>query len=370
MGAPYIQQIRTSYTGTLPTRLFPLSRIFSHNIPSRVNFNADSIISHIQEKKPDIVFIDCSNLPASNELLSQMVKMPINGSAFLGTTLIGKDNPLQRLYEIKANFSQFTMPSFTGNTPILSDILDVGTLEKLSHTNYSLGEESLLFSIKNAIELARGRKESLTDNLTGLLSEKAFKMMLNEGIAMSERNKENATVAFADLRRFKEINDTFGHLTGDQVIIRFAEIFKKHLRQSDIVSRPHGDEFLFLFHSTNEEGTKVIFNNILKEINSEKNAFSDIHPDIKPAINFGAISFNAGIPETQQTLLKFARQYYDESNKTSERDLIIQLLIDIADKLSYLSRINGENSYLIGEPKNIEKINQDFKEITKHGRER
>lgn len=367
----FTSPLKTSYIGSLPTRLFPICRNVLSN-PIRVNFSACSVISHIEEHKPDIFFIDCSNFASTSEFLSQMSNMPINGTAFIGTTLIDQrqPNPLSRYYELKGNLSNYFVKSIDGNVPILSDVIEVSSLESLASVNFPLAENNLLFSLKNAIELAKSRRDVLTDRLTGTLGGKAFEMMLNEEILRTARSQENATIVFGDLRRFKELNDTFGHTLADQVLIRFSEIFKNSTRKSDIISRPHGDEFLFLFPATSEEGASKILKNILDKVLSTPSPFSDIHPDITPAINFGAITFNMSNRAQAKTLYKLAKDYFESMGKEFESKMLGKFLIDSADKLSYLSRAKGENTFLVANMTEIEKIQNEFKNQTKFGRER
>ncbi len=84
------------------------------------------------------------------------------------------------------------------------------------------------------------------DELTGLPNRFLYNQHLTKSLASSERNKSKSAVLFLDLDRFKNINDTFGHDEGDKVLANVSTRFKTCLRESDIIARVGGDEFILL----------------------------------------------------------------------------------------------------------------------------
>jgi diguanylate cyclase (GGDEF)-like protein/PAS domain S-box-containing protein len=89
------------------------------------------------------------------------------------------------------------------------------------------------------------------DPLTGLYNRKAFMERLEEEIAYATRYKQERALLFVDLDKFKEVNDTFGHDTGDRLLAMVAERMRSELRETDVVARMGGDEFTILL--TNPE---------------------------------------------------------------------------------------------------------------------
>ena len=88
-------------------------------------------------------------------------------------------------------------------------------------------------------------KEATTDQLTGLLNRRALLEVLKREVARVVRSdKDTLCLCFLDLDNFKKINDTYGHIEGDKVLKKVAEILKKSLRLYDIVGRWGGDEFV------------------------------------------------------------------------------------------------------------------------------
>lgn len=84
------------------------------------------------------------------------------------------------------------------------------------------------------------------DALTGLPNRRAFMERLGQALARAERNLRPLAVMFLDLNKFKAINDTLGHATGDAVLIRFGQTLSHCVRKTDTVARLAGDEFIIL----------------------------------------------------------------------------------------------------------------------------
>ena len=91
------------------------------------------------------------------------------------------------------------------------------------------------------------------DCLTGLANRSLFSRILSQTILEAHRYKRRAAVAFLDLDRFKQINDTLGHEAGDQLLREVGERIKSCTRESDMVARLGGDEFVVLMPSIDSE---------------------------------------------------------------------------------------------------------------------
>jgi diguanylate cyclase (GGDEF)-like protein len=96
------------------------------------------------------------------------------------------------------------------------------------------------------------RAASLHDPLTGLPNRTLISERLDHAILLARRSSKTTALFFIDLDRFKEVNDTYGHRAGDELLISVAERLQSAVRPSDTVARMSGDEFVILCEALNE----------------------------------------------------------------------------------------------------------------------
>ncbi len=112
-----------------------------------------------------------------------------------------------------------------------------------------------------------------TDALTGLLNRRAFIHQADTAFAaFSQRQLDTLFVVMIDVDNFKMINDSLGHLFGDQVLIRVAECIKRTLRKTDISARYGGDEFAVILPEITESDALSLANKLVRAV-----AISEIH---------------------------------------------------------------------------------------------
>jgi len=98
----------------------------------------------------------------------------------------------------------------------------------------------------------------ITDSLTGLYNRHKLDWELLSEINRADRFEYSFGVILLDIDYFKSVNDTYGHLVGDDVLIDLAKILKENTRQTDIVGRWGGEEFLIIVPKADEEGIKKL----------------------------------------------------------------------------------------------------------------
>jgi len=96
------------------------------------------------------------------------------------------------------------------------------------------------------------------DNLTSLTNRRVFEEKLNQFLLLLKRNHQPLSLIFLDIDDFKKINDSFGHNIGDLVLKRTSSILSTHIRQTDIISRWGGEEFIIALIDTDIEEAKLI----------------------------------------------------------------------------------------------------------------
>jgi diguanylate cyclase len=129
----------------------------------------------------------------------------------------------------------------------------VHTAKEMEISNVKL-EESLVASKKELLDLHAHleavRSESLTDPLTQLSNRKYFDAALERALAQARASNEPLSLLMADIDHFKNFNDSFGHLTGDQVLRLVAMSLKQNVKGQDTTARYGGEEFAVILPNT------------------------------------------------------------------------------------------------------------------------
>ena len=110
---------------------------------------------------------------------------------------------------------------------------------------------------KRALAMAaEARREANTDALTGMASRRAIMAELDRTALDAQRGGKPFSVIVFDIDHFKQINDTYGHATGDKVLVKLAEIVIRQARGADLVGRIGGEEFLWLLPGCDEQAAR------------------------------------------------------------------------------------------------------------------
>lgn len=104
------------------------------------------------------------------------------------------------------------------------------------------------------------------DSLTGLFTRRYFEDLFAISLDRALRYNEHFIVAIFDIDRLKYVNDTFGHLAGDQMLLTIASAIRASCRKSDIIGRFGGDEFIALYHAADKEVMEQNISGILSDL--------------------------------------------------------------------------------------------------------
>ncbi len=113
-------------------------------------------------------------------------------------------------------------------------------------------------------ELETVKREKYIDPLTGVWNRYALEEFLE--ILPKLSMERNIVVAFIDLNKFKQINDTYGHIVGDRVLKHFAKYLKENLKRKDFIARFGGDEFVAVLFDIDLDDAKRLFEKLRKDI--------------------------------------------------------------------------------------------------------
>ncbi len=150
------------------------------------------------------------------------------------------------------------------------------------------------------------RALSFIDDLTGLYNRRGFLTLAEQQVKIANRKKEKMLLLFIDLDHMKWINDTFGHQEGDQALREIATILKETFRESDIIARMGGDEFVVLTIETNGESEDLLSSRLQENIACHNNGKGN--RNFKLSISMGTASYDPKSPCLIDELLGRADQ--------------------------------------------------------------
>ncbi len=151
-------------------------------------------------------------------------------------------------------------------------------------------------------ELDRAYKELRIDPLTKVYNRKALEIDLKEILEKGKERDLDLVIAIVDVDNFKEVNDEYGHLVGDFVLIKLADTMKSLIRKSDKIYRYGGDEFVIVFNRSTLAHAKKSIERIIYKIYRTTLKYKENY--IKITISAGITEHKAG--DTIESIIKRA----------------------------------------------------------------
>jgi diguanylate cyclase (GGDEF)-like protein len=131
------------------------------------------------------------------------------------------------------------------------------------------------------------REMAIQDDLTGFFNRIHLMDLIESENNRSVRTGSVFSLVMMDIDKFKKINDTYGHQTGDQVLRTFAAVIRSILRKTDFCGRYGGEEFLVLLTQTDLQAAKVFAERIRGSV--ENSFFPDLGPDSRVTVSLGLV---------------------------------------------------------------------------------
>lgn len=124
------------------------------------------------------------------------------------------------------------------------------------------------FALENVANRARLVRSGFTDVLTGWHNRRYLQIRLKEELARARRDGSSLVCLMIDIDRFKFVNDTYGHIAGDDVLCELAQRIESEVRASDVAARYGGEEFVVLLPNTDRKSGMLLAERIRRSISS------------------------------------------------------------------------------------------------------
>lgn len=206
-----------------------------------------------------------------------------------------------------------------GSEDVAIEAMRAGVSDYLVKGNYN--DHDLFRAVMNAIEKYELRKKiaedvirfkemSITDDLTGLLNRCYFFEELSKELNRADRSGPPFSLIMLDLDEFKKINDTYGHLTGDMVLKKTADIIKKHMRSSDLPCRYGGEEFCIILPDTSIPGAMAKAEKLREDIATAQYDSDETDEKISITCSIGMAQYDTGDTNVNEIIRRADRALY------------------------------------------------------------
>jgi len=197
-----------------------------------------------------------------------------------------------------------------GIFPLLKSGMNTGSIV-INGENYKLTEKDIFYleqltrqaniTLEKSEYYAETLKQATIDALTGLNNRRQFEVRLEQEINIAQRKKSNLCFMILDIDHFKSINDTFGHLVGDEILYNVAKIIREEIRTYDIAARYGGEEFCLLLPDTSISKALLIAGRLRERIEKSKFDISSFNlinvKNVSITISIGISTFDPKNPD-------------------------------------------------------------------------
>jgi diguanylate cyclase (GGDEF)-like protein len=307
-----------------------ISSVLIDRLPSVFSIDYFTLFLYDQDKRK--LNLMCHNHPEIESSFSiSLSSSPIMEAAVLRGQYIREQDFSTSSYYRGADNPLFKKGYFV-SIPLMieKEVVGVLNINDVDQDSFNVGDlgfilnlsELIAMSISNAVLYEQTKKLAVTDGLTGISNRPNMEQSLLSEFERSKRYNSPLSVVLLDVDHFKDVNDSYGHQKGDEILVTFASVLKKFCRANDTAARYGGEEFLMILPQSNAQGAFKIAERVREEIMK----MSFVGNDSK-----FSVTTSCGVAELNRDYMKNTDQ-----------------LINVADNAMYEAKNSGRNKTIIG----------------------
>ena len=258
--------------------------------------------SILVEREGELISIEASGIKYPEKLSNHSIIMEVFGTKVQKITDVPEDIVIDGLL---VDFR----PKKIIIEPLIYNDIPIGVLVLASMKNYSeesvnrigMFSQNLSLALHNAIIHEQMQRLAAIDPLTGLLNRRYGMIRLREEYSKAVRSEGSLGIVMFDIDFFKKVNDTYGHLAGDRVLVHISKLVKPILREGDVLMRYGGEEFCAILPGASSEDSLKMAERIRFAVQESKVIYSEF--EIRVTLSLGISSYPENDIKHEQELL-------------------------------------------------------------------
>jgi diguanylate cyclase (GGDEF)-like protein len=256
-----------------------------------------------QWKLPDYLALSClanHSLTQEKEAMSKMTSCVAVSSCIADHFLNSDDLKLkERAYDVAAEYLELdqealscVLDTIAARLPAAEELFDIRLIDPVEVDSVMTEARDLqmLRQLSRDMELERG---TLRDALTGLHNHSYLDSILRREFELSTRNNWPLSIAMINLDHLRQINNTYGHLVGDSVLISIVRNVQGQIRPDDIFARYHGENFVLVMPGAALDQTELLMERLLESISNIEHKH-DSESSLKVTVSIGVAAHMDG----------------------------------------------------------------------------